>query len=82
MDTFHYEEVQLTEMRVEGEMLRYPCPCGDLFELSVKDFAAGADVAQCPTCSLTLRIICTDTERRAFLSQHGVEGSELCLVSV
>ncbi|ESL06878.1 hypothetical protein TRSC58_05440 [Trypanosoma rangeli SC58] len=77
MDAFHYEEVALSEVHLEGEMLRYPCPCGDLFELSLEDFAAGADVAQCPTCSLTLRIICTEAERRAFMSQHGTGGGQL-----
>ncbi|KAG8343576.1 CSL zinc finger [Trypanosoma vivax] len=67
MYSSHYEEVSLSEMTIDGDMLRYPCPCGDLFELSLEEFAAGANIAQCPTCSLTLRIICTDAERQALV---------------
>lgn len=62
MDEFHYEEVQLSEMMVDGDVLRFPCPCGDLFELSIEDFFSGVDVAQCPTCSLTIKVLFTERE--------------------
>ncbi|KEG12567.1 diphthamide biosynthesis protein 3 [Trypanosoma grayi] len=81
MDAFHYEEVALSEMSVDGNLLRYPCPCGDLFELPLEEFAGGADVAQCPTCSLTLRIICSEAERKEFLRKYAVGGDVLCAVS-
>lgn len=70
MDQFHYEEVALGEMLLEEGVLRYPCPCGDLFELSLEEFASGADVAQCPTCSLTIHIVATAEERAGFLKEH------------
>lgn len=62
-----YEEVALSDMLLEDGKLRYPCPCGDLFELSLSEFAKGSVVAECPTCSLTVRIICNEEERHAFL---------------
>ncbi|CAD2221358.1 diphthamide biosynthesis protein 3 [Angomonas deanei] len=70
MDEYHYEEVSLEEMIVEGGKLLFPCPCGDLFELLLTDFFNGSDVAQCPTCSLTVKIIFTDEQKGAFLAQH------------
>lgn len=80
MDSYHYEEVELSEMTVEDGKLRFPCPCGDLFELGLEEFAAGADIAQCPTCSLTIKILCSAAERAAFLSQLR-SGSATCAVS-
>lgn len=69
MEAFHYEEVSITEMTVEGGKLTFPCPCGDIFELRLEDLAAGADVAQCPTCSLTLKVLFTAEERQRILSR-------------
>lgn len=68
MDEFHYEEVALSDMVVEDNVLLYPCPCGDLFELDMDEFIAGANVAQCPTCSLTVRIIASAEERARFIA--------------
>ncbi|KAG5502044.1 hypothetical protein JKF63_04321 [Porcisia hertigi] len=67
MEEFHYEEVQLADMTLEDGVLRFPCPCGDLFELSLEDFIAGKDVAQCPTCSLTIKVLFTKEEKQCFL---------------
>ncbi|CCW65036.1 unnamed protein product [Phytomonas sp. EM1] len=71
MDAYHYEEVLLSNMLVEDGKLIYPCPCGDLFELSLQDFAAGADVAQCPTCSLTIKVKFTHEEKAHLLHSEG-----------
>lgn len=76
MDTFHYEEVHVSEMIIQDDKLIYPCPCGDVFELSVEDFKNGTDVAQCPTCSLTIKIVYVDGERDRFLSKVQ---SEMCV---
>ncbi|KPA74053.1 hypothetical protein ABB37_09358 [Leptomonas pyrrhocoris] len=68
MEEFHYEEVQLSEMTLEDGVLRFPCPCGDLFELLLEDFIAGKDVAQCPTCSLTIKVLFSAEEKHCFLA--------------
>lgn len=70
----HYEEIPFADMELsdDGTTLVYPCPCGDTFELALARFAEGADVAQCPTCSLTIQILVTDEERKAFLKLHPV----------
>ncbi|CCW70770.1 unnamed protein product [Phytomonas sp. Hart1] len=72
METYHYEEVLLSDMLVEDGKLVYPCPCGDLFELSFQDLSDGADVAQCPTCSLTIKVKYTQEERAHFLNSEGL----------
>ena len=72
MEHAHYEVIKFCDMEysIEGQMLHYPCPCGDIFELTLSDFAAGSDVAQCPVCSLTIQIDVSDAERKAFLAKH------------
>lgn len=35
----------------------YPCPCGDRFEISIDDLRDEEDIATCPSCSLTIRVI-------------------------
>jgi diphthamide biosynthesis protein 3 len=57
VDHAHYESVNVLEMELEGDILTYPCPCGDIFELTVEAFLGGNNVAQCPTCSLTIQVI-------------------------
>ncbi|KAG5499716.1 hypothetical protein JIQ42_05197 [Leishmania sp. Namibia] len=79
MEEFHYEEVQLSEMTLEDGMLRFPCPCGDLFELLLQDFIAGRDVAQCPTCSLTIKVLFTKDEKNDFLARNSVNA--VCAVA-
>ena len=54
-----YEEVLLSEMTFEEAegMYYYECPCGDLFEISQEELDQGQDIAHCPSCSLTLRVL-------------------------
>lgn len=35
----------------------YQCPCGDLFQISVEELAAGEDIAKCPSCSLYIAVV-------------------------
>jgi len=79
MEDFHYEEVQLSEMELVDGVLRFPCPCGDLFELALHDFIAGRNVAQCPTCSLTVKILCSAEERQEFIGRS--RSAATCVVS-
>ena len=55
-----YEEVELAQMAWDEHLqaFTYECPCGDLFQISGDDLAAGEDIAHCPSCSLVLRVLC------------------------
>jgi diphthamide biosynthesis protein 3 len=68
----HYEDVNIDDMFVDavGLRLTYPCPCGDTFELRLDLFVAGADVAQCPTCSLTIRILASESQRALLVQKY------------
>lgn len=71
---YEYEEVPLEELTydAESQLLQYPCPCGDLFEMAVDDLLNGKDTAQCPTCSLIIKVLYSSDTRLAFLSKHGI----------
>jgi diphthamide biosynthesis protein 3 len=55
-----YEEVALADMAWSDELqaFTYECPCGDLFQISGDELAAGEDIAYCPSCSLIVRVLC------------------------
>lgn len=54
-----YDEIEIEDMdfREDDQMYFYPCPCGDLFRISVEELQAGEEVARCPSCSLIIRVI-------------------------
>lgn len=54
-----YEEIEIEDMAFDGEneVYTYPCPCGDKFSISLLDLLDGEDVADCPSCTLKLRIV-------------------------
>jgi len=45
------------EFDEELEGYLYDCPCGDEFYISLDDLKKGINIAECPSCSLKIRII-------------------------
>lgn len=39
------------------QIYHFPCPCGDRFEINIDDLRDGEEIAVCPSCSLTIRVI-------------------------
>ena len=35
----------------------HQCPCGDLFQITLAELAAGEELARCPSCSLLVRVV-------------------------
>ncbi|KAF1796633.1 DPH3-like protein (CSL-type zinc finger-containing protein 2) [Mucor lusitanicus] len=54
-----YDEVEIEDMDYDEEQdsYTYPCPCGDKFIISSDELIDGLDVAQCPSCSLVIKVI-------------------------
>ncbi|MCJ1447016.1 MAG: Diphthamide biosynthesis protein 3 [Stictis urceolatum] len=54
-----YDDIEIEDMTFDEtlQIYHYPCPCGDRFEISIGDLRDGEDVAQCPSCSLMIRVI-------------------------
>ncbi|KAI3631649.1 hypothetical protein MIR68_010122 [Amoeboaphelidium protococcarum] len=57
--TSFYDEIEIEDFQFdeETEIYTYPCPCGDLFQISKQELIEGDDIARCPSCSLIIRVI-------------------------
>lgn len=65
-----YDEVELEDLTFHPELslYTYPCPCGDQFEICLSDMRDGEEVAVCPSCSLTIRVIFDQVSFFSFFS--------------
>lgn len=54
-----HDEIELEDMDYDDQLKTYfyPCPCGDLFQLTQEELEAGEDLARCPSCPLIIRVI-------------------------
>eukprot|EP00890_Picochlorum_soloecismus_P002629 jgi/Picsp_1/3367/NSC_06205-R1_diphthamide biosynthesis protein 3 len=54
-----HDEVELEDMDWNEELqaFTFQCPCGDLFQISLEELAAGEEIARCPSCSLYVQVI-------------------------
>ncbi|XP_022858469.1 diphthamide biosynthesis protein 3-like [Olea europaea var. sylvestris] len=50
-------EIEDMEWNEELQAFTYPCPCGDLFQITKEDLRIGEEVARCPSCSLYITVI-------------------------
>ncbi|CAN1133575.1 Diphthamide biosynthesis protein 3 [Linum perenne] len=54
-----YDDVEIEDMEWNEELqaYTYPCPCGDLFQITKEDLRIGEEIARCPSCSLYITVI-------------------------
>ncbi|CAI0406773.1 unnamed protein product [Linum tenue] len=54
-----YDDVEIEDMEWNEELqsFTYPCPCGDLFQITKEDLRIGEEIARCPSCSLYITVI-------------------------
>ncbi|XP_048424579.1 DPH3 homolog [Pyrus x bretschneideri] len=58
-ETMSYDDVEIEDMEWNEELqaYTYPCPCGDLFQITRDDLKLGEEIARCPSCSLYITVI-------------------------
>ncbi|KAI4382556.1 hypothetical protein MLD38_008507 [Melastoma candidum] len=54
-----YDDVEIEDMEWNDELgaYTYPCPCGDLFQITLDDLRLGEEIARCPSCSLFITVV-------------------------
>ncbi|PSS29382.1 Diphthamide biosynthesis protein [Actinidia chinensis var. chinensis] len=54
-----YDDVEIEDMEWSEELqaFTYPCPCGDLFQITKDELRLGEEIARCPSCSLYITVI-------------------------
>ncbi|CAG9472247.1 diphthamide biosynthesis protein 3, putative [Plasmodium vivax] len=65
-----YEEVKLEDFEFDETIKTffYPCPCGDIFEVTLEGILKGEDVLRCPSCSLTIKIVYSPNDLKKYTS--------------
>ncbi|KAL9644544.1 hypothetical protein ABK040_009408 [Willaertia magna] len=55
----YYDEIEIEDMQFNEEegFYFYPCPCGDIFQITLEELQNGDEIAHCPSCSLVVRVI-------------------------
>ena len=55
----YYDEIEIEDMMFNEEegSYYYPCPCGDIFSITLQELYNGDEIAHCPSCSLVIRVI-------------------------
>jgi diphthamide biosynthesis protein 3 len=74
-----YEEGEIEDLTFDADTLiyTYPCPCGDLFRISLEELFDGEDVAKCPSCTLRIRVIYDLEDLPEILVDDDSTGSEV-----
>jgi diphthamide biosynthesis protein 3 len=54
-----YEEIEIEDMTYDENdfSYTYPCPCGDMFRITLEELWDGEDTAKCPSCTLRIVVI-------------------------
>jgi len=67
----YYDEIEIEDMTFDAalQIFHYPCPCGDRFEIAIADLRDGEEVAVCPGCSLTIKVIFDVVSIKGFKSR-------------
>ncbi len=54
-----YDEIEIEDLDFDQRTgtFFYDCPCGDKFRITLRDLKGGQDIAECPSCSLLIKII-------------------------
>lgn len=57
--TSFYDEIDIVDFKYhpETQQFSYPCPCGDIFLITLDDLKNGETIAKCVSCSLIVMII-------------------------
>ncbi len=56
-----YEDVPIGNMAYseDSQLFTYLCPCGDYFQIGLEDLWEGENIADCPSCTLSVRVMYT-----------------------
>lgn len=55
----YYDQIDIVDFAYDRdlELFTYPCPCGDLFMISLDDLRNGETIARCNSCSLLVFVV-------------------------
>ncbi|KAI5151016.1 diphthamide biosynthesis protein 3 [Enteropsectra breve] len=71
----YYDEIDILDFKFhpETQQFSYPCPCGDIFIISLDDMKNGETVARCVSCSLIVFVVYEQKDVERYESSLGAE---------
>lgn len=69
MEEIIHDQVELEDFEYDFQTktLRYPCPCGDEFIVTIDELSRGECYARCPSCSLVVQVIFCEEDLNKFV---------------
>ena len=66
-----YDEIEIEDMDWESDIATffYNCPCGDRFVITLDQLVAGEDIAECPSCTLRIKVIFQSEDLTGFKAE-------------
>lgn len=63
-----YDQIDIVDFTFEKELeiFTYPCPCGDVFIISLDDLRTGETIARCNSCSLLVNVIYSEKDLKKY----------------
>ncbi len=63
-----YDEIEIEDMDYDSisQTFYYNCPCGDKFRITLDMLRDGEDIAECPSCTLQIRVIFEPSDLNCF----------------
>ncbi|RZC89043.1 hypothetical protein C5167_030736 [Papaver somniferum] len=79
-----YDDVEIEDMEWNEELksFTYPCPCGDLFQITKEELSIGEEIARCPSCSLYITVVYNMEDFIGDLNNKNMEPSKRQSVAV
>ncbi len=63
-----YDEIEIEDLEFDmnNQTFWYDCPCGDKFRITLEELRQGQNIAECPSCTLQIRIIFSKEDLEGF----------------
>lgn len=67
-----YDTIEIEDMDFDKrtKTFYYPCPCGDKFAITIKQMLTNETVAECPSCSLKIKVVYEIEYLERYFSQY------------
>lgn len=71
----YYDEIEIEDMEYNSklETFFFPCPCGDVFQITLEELECGEEIARCPSCSLIIKVIYDEEFLENLKKEEGLE---------
>ena len=69
-----YDEIEIDDLDFDSQqsVFFYNCPCGDRFRITLQQLLSGEVIAECPSCSLQIRVVYRPSDLEVFRLRQSI----------